>query len=161
MDLFCPFCSEKITPGTTRCPSCEIAYNPQTLNFLKNLAMKLPDEYSGDRRKHVRLFKYFKIVYQTPEALIDSYLSDISTGGLFIETDDPLRRGETFNIKIALPDGKEEFEALCEVVWTRGQERTTPEEKCSPGMGVKFVDLSQGHIARIISAISQATVHGA
>ncbi len=160
MAPFCPFCSEKITPETTRCPSCEIAYNLQTLNFLKNVAMKPPDEYSGDRRKHVRLFKYFKIVYQTPEALIDSYLSDISTGGLFIETDDPLRRGETFNIKIALPDGKEELEALCEVVWTRREEREAPKKKDPPGMGIKFLGFTKDEIDRIISVISQAAEEG-
>jgi uncharacterized protein (TIGR02266 family) len=76
-------------------------------------------------------------------------------GGLFIKTNGPLGRGTRFQLKVFLPDGKEELEVLCEVVWACTPEMAANEESASPGMGVRFLNLSAAgktRIARILKA---------
>lgn len=84
----------------------------------------------------------FRVAYSTSHAFRNSYLYDISMGGLFIESADPPNPGETIRVKIFLPDEEKEMDVLGEVVWSTRVERVTSERKYPPGMGVKFLNLS-------------------
>ena len=154
MKLFCPYCTKEIAPETTQCSSCGTIYSSDTLKFLKSLIKKAPQEYPDERRKHTRFHKTFKITFPTPKTLKKHYLSDISPGGLFIKTNNPLNQGETFKLKILLPDKGKELEIFCEVVWSHREEQMTPEKKYPPGMGVKFLNPPKEAIERIISILT-------
>jgi len=109
----------------------------------------MTQEDGQKRREHIRIAQSFKVSYANPQAFINSYLFDISTGGIFIRTDSPLNRGETISLKIFLPDGEKEMEVLGEVVWSNKDKQVTPEKTFPPGMGVKFLKLSTENRIRL------------
>jgi Tfp pilus assembly protein PilZ len=65
---------------------------------------------------------------------------DLTPGGVFIRTPNPMELGEQFILKLHMSDGGEPIEAACKVIWTNkyGKEST----HLRRGMGVKFLNLS-------------------
>jgi uncharacterized protein (TIGR02266 family) len=72
---------------------------------------------------------------------------NISRGGAFIHTVNPLDLEEEFFLKLKIPDGHEPMEVQCRVVWMNryGKER----EGLPHGMGVKFLSLRDDSRRRI------------
>ena len=149
MALFCPFCSDEITPAATECLSCVHTFSSHTLSFL-DLSRKAQDTYPHENRKQVRFPIKLRVVSYTPEAFIHHYSSNLSLGGLFIETNVILSPGRKFDFKMFLFDAAGPMEIPCEVVWSRKEERLTPTEKLPQGMGVKFLNLSKKNIEGLI-----------
>jgi uncharacterized protein (TIGR02266 family) len=149
MALFCPFCSDKITPATTECLSCVHTFSSHTLSFLE-LSCKAQDTYPHENRKQVRFPLKLRVVSYTPEAFIHHYTSNLSLGGLFIETNAILSPGKKFDLKMFLFDAAGPMEIPCEVAWSRQEEKQTPTGKLPQGMGVKFLDLSMKKIEGLI-----------
>ncbi len=112
--LFCPFCSEEITPKTAECPSCGHTYDSDLLQFFRSSYKESPDE----RRRQRRFSKKLKVAYATPKEFIDSYIFNLSVGGLFIETKEPLNQGEMLSLKVFLPDKGEDLDVIGEVIWS-------------------------------------------
>jgi len=151
MALFCPFCSEETTPDTAECPSCGHTYDSDLLQFFRSSFKEYPDE----RRRQERFSKRFKVVYATPKEFVNSYLFNLSVGGLFIETKEPLNQGELLNLRIFLPGKGEDLDVMGEVIWASRKGTATAERNFPPGMGVKFLNLSTEGIKRIISVLIQ------
>ena len=65
---------------------------------------------------------------------------DLTPGGVFIRTPNPMDLGEQFILKLHMSDGGKPIEAACKVIWTNryGKEST----HLRRGMGVKFLNLS-------------------
>lgn len=79
------------------------------------------------------------------------YISgNLSVGGMFLITQEPLPVGTNFRVRFALPASKDEITATGEVLWSRSQ-REAPDRQ--PGMGVKFKELSEKDRERIRSFI--------
>ena len=156
MALFCPFCSEEIVPETRECPSCGYAYDSETLKFFRGVYEVEPEQYPDDRRRQLRITKKFKVSYRSPRAFVNSYLFNLSVGGLFVKTDEPMKPGERLSLKIFLPDKDDALEVVGEVIWSTKEEKVTPDKTFPPGMGVKFLNLSTEEIKRIISVLSQS-----
>jgi len=69
------------------------------------------------------------------------YAKNLSRGGLFIATVSPREPGEVFTIEMTLPvDPPHKVRCQCEVVWKRHFHK---KDKFEPGMGLRFVDLSE------------------
>jgi uncharacterized protein (TIGR02266 family) len=66
---------------------------------------------------------------------------NISTGGLFIATQNIKRVGERIHLKFALPGGPAPIECETEVRWIR-ENTSLLRTDGSPGMGVRFIDMS-------------------
>jgi type IV pilus assembly protein PilZ len=73
-----------------------------------------------------------KVDYKKLNSFFADYTKNISKGGTFIKTKKPLPIGTRFLFKLTVPQRKEPFELLGEVVWS-----TTEGEE--PGMGIRFV----------------------
>ena len=159
MAVYCPFCSEPISADTSQCPSCGTGYSADTRRFLTSTITQAQQAQIEERRKHFRFYRWHKIVYYTRAAFVESYLTDISTGGLFIQTDEPLRQGEQFSLKISLPDDQKELEVLCEVAWSRREGKPLSEEHSASGMGVKFLNLSPQDRERIIRLLNSLIIN--
>lgn len=155
MALFCPFCSEEIEPEMNDCPSCGYAYDAETLKFFKGVYDVASDDYPDDRRRQHRITKKFKVSYQSAQSFVNSYLFNLSVGGLFIKTDVILEQGEKIHLKVFLPDKEDALEVMGEVMWCHGEEREISGKVFPPGMGVKFLDPSTENIKRIIKVLSQ------
>lgn len=65
---------------------------------------------------------------------------DLSRGGVFIETDDPLPLGSRFQMHFEIPEHGE-IETEGEVAWMLRLQDSSAD--LPPGMGVRFVDLSE------------------
>ena len=152
--LYCPFCSTESSLGFAGCPSCGVAYNPETLSYMK-VTQKVRKRFPDDHRKHVRAQEMIKVVYASPNAFVDSYLFNYHIGGIFIETDDPRNQGEEVELRVFLPDKGEAMEVSGEVTWNRKEAEETPEGKLPAGMGLKFLDLSKGDIERMIAVLNR------
>ena len=157
MKPHCPYCTEDITFDEIRCPSCGVTFGLDTLILVKMLVREATMEYPGGERKQYRVLKTVKVTYSSPNALVNSYLSNIGEGGIFIQTKEPLNRREKINLKIFLPDDKEGLEALGEVAWSNKEERVTPKKTFPSGMGIKFLKLSREDKERIIGVLSQSS----
>jgi len=156
LKISCPYCTKEISPESTECSSCGTTYGFDTLRFLRDALKSATFESFSERRKPDRVPRKFKIAYPTPNTLQEAYLSNVSTGGVFIKTDSPLNRGARFNLKLTLPDCERELEILCEVVWSHREEWEAPERKFPPGMGIKFLNLSQDGKQRIDHLLRQS-----
>ena len=142
MKLFCPYCTKEIDQGTLQCPFCGTSYASETIQLLTEIVKVAAEDGISERRQFIRVPKKFKLVYSTSKAFVEHYLSNIGEGGVFIPTNSPLEVGTQCNVKIVLPDGKEEIEIFCEVVWQQNEKVVTPDGTSLAGMGVKFLNLS-------------------
>jgi uncharacterized protein (TIGR02266 family) len=93
-------------------------------------------------RSDMRIQKTLSLTYKDDQAFISAYTSNISTGGLFIKTDKPLRLGDQFLLRLQVPALHEPLKVSCEVAWVRGLSEATPKEPA--GMGIKFIEMSKG-----------------
>ncbi|MCX5908083.1 MAG: PilZ domain-containing protein, partial [Deltaproteobacteria bacterium] len=64
---------------------------------------------------------------------------DLSIGGIFIRTPNPLDLGEQFLLKVHLDDGKDPVEVPCKVIWTNKYGKES--KNLRRGMGLKFINL--------------------
>jgi uncharacterized protein (TIGR02266 family) len=155
MSNCCPYCAKEVPATEIRCPSCGTTYGFETLMLLKSVVKASLEGPPAEIRKHQRMDKRFKIVYPTADAFRRDYLRNISKGGVFIEARDPLEKGETFNLRISLPDSGSDLEVLCEVVWSREKEVVTPRGKHPQGMGIRFLNLGAEGQERIQKLLNQ------
>lgn len=90
-----------------------------------------------DKRKDVRVSLKLRLCIEVDGNKSELSTVNISRGGAFIETKNPLEVGKVCNITIYLPH--REIKAKAEIIWV-----SFPHEKSSyiPGMGVKFVDMN-------------------
>jgi uncharacterized protein (TIGR02266 family) len=94
------------------------------------------EEPGADRRKDDRLQEVLRVEYGN-ESL--GMIDDLSSGGVFIRTPDPLDLGEQFLLKLHMPGSQTPLEVNCKVVWTNKYGKES--RHLRRGMGVKFLDL--------------------
>jgi len=92
-------------------------------------------------RSETRVQKTLSLTYKDNLAFVRAYLTNISTGGLFVKTDKPLPQGEQFLLRLQVPEIADPLKISCEVVWARSPARATAKEPT--GMGVKFIEMSK------------------
>ena len=87
-----------------------------------------------------RIPKALAVTYQDGPSVIKAYAKNISPGGLFIRTDNPLKQGDKFFLKLQIPGLLEPMDMQCEVAWARIRREETGAGDF--GMGVKFFELT-------------------
>src|SRR6187549_4017412 len=95
----------------------------------------------ADRLQHELL-----VAYRTVDGFITDWAVNISKGGLFINTRNPLAVGTTIRLIISLPDTAFPFDLSGRVM--RVNEFDNPSNQV-PGMGIEFVDVDDEKRARI------------
>jgi len=68
---------------------------------------------------------------------------NLSRGGVFVETPEPLDRSTEVSLRFRLPETDAELESTAEVVWTRRKGRHPLEAELPPGMGLRFLELDR------------------
>jgi uncharacterized protein (TIGR02266 family) len=92
-------------------------------------------------RTDMRIQKTLSLTYKDDQAFLSAYASNISTGGLFIKTEKPLRQGDQFLLRLQLPTLQEPLKVSCEVAWVKSTAEATAKEPA--GMGIKFIEMSK------------------
>jgi hypothetical protein len=88
----CPFCLREIPSGIMECPSYNHPYRSDTLSFA-NVSQKVQENHPHENRKQIRFPIKLRVAYSTPKGFIDDYIFNLSLGGLFVETKNPLSPG--------------------------------------------------------------------
>ncbi len=83
-----------------------------------------------------------KFKSETLEQFIERYAVDVSQGGIFIRTKDPLAVGTQMRFEFQLRDASPLIGGEGTVVWTRENDPSRP--AIAPGMGVRFDRLAEG-----------------
>jgi uncharacterized protein (TIGR02266 family) len=89
-------------------------------------------------RREPRAQKTLSLAFRDRNAFVKAFASNVSAGGLFVRTRNPLPVGERFLLKLQLPGITEPLEIQCEVSWSRGGEA----EGEPAGMGLRFLEMS-------------------
>ena len=95
---------------------------------------------SFSSRMEERHQKVLTVSYKNKDAFIMSYTSNISGGGLFIKTHDPIEKGERVLINLKLLNPPASLKISSEVIWTRKTSEAT--DILPAGMGVRFLKMS-------------------
>jgi CRP/FNR family cyclic AMP-dependent transcriptional regulator len=92
------------------------------------------------RRASERYPRVLSLTINTASGLVRSFSEDMSIGGMFIRTTNPPAVGDTFSLKLKLPERDDPLTIGCEVSWTRGE---SDDEASPAGMGVRFVEIAE------------------
>ena len=85
--------------------------------------------------------------YETRDLFLGSRVTNISRGGLFIRTDNPLPVQTEVSLSLHLPEDEAVIQARGRVVWNYDVPRNS--FHVVSGMGIKFVDLPPEQMTRI------------
>ena len=103
-------------------------------------------EKTAAPRRADRLSHELLVAYRTVDGFITDWATNISRGGIFINTRNPLAVGTTVRLIVSLPDTAFPFELHGKVM--RVNEFDNPSNQV-PGMGIEFVDVDEDKRARI------------
>jgi len=90
------------------------------------------------RRRHIRASVELAVEYRTAGGFLVSYSTDLSYGGVFVETPSPLEQGTSVTLRMHVPGLGEPLETEATVAWVRSK---TTAEGSAPGMGLEFAAL--------------------
>jgi uncharacterized protein (TIGR02266 family) len=103
-------------------------------------------------RKHGRVPVAFEVRYRTAGAFLVAYTTNLSKGGLFIETPTPLPVGTAITLALSAPSMPEPLQIDGVVAWVRDGQSA---EGYPTGMGVQFAQIEERYgalIDRIVTA---------
>ena len=89
-----------------------------------------------EKRKTPRVPLSMEVTYETGDDFQDDFLSDISSGGLFIGTPDPLEINTKLTVCFHVPGISDSVMVKGTVVWVRNLEGGF-----KPGMGIRFDEM--------------------
>ena len=111
-------------------------------------------ESDADKRGEKRIPVQLDVRYQSLEGFISDYSMNISQGGMFISTRNPLPLGTRVVLKVGIPDTEVPMNIEGEVVWVSEYEKKS-KSNLIPGMGVEFRNLDEQEKKRIEDFISR------
>lgn len=86
--------------------------------------------------------------YQSKEGhYLFDFCKDLGTGGVFIQTEAPLKQGEELDLTFTIPDSKKTLATKGKVMWVQPRVKDRPE--LMAGMGVQFVSFPKEHRAQL------------
>ena len=89
-----------------------------------------------EKRKDPRFDVQIKVDYESKDIFESNYMMNISRGGVFIRTDNPLPMHSSLTLRFTFPDSSVAIETAGEVVWTYDMKKGSV--TVSPGMGIRF-----------------------
>jgi CRP/FNR family cyclic AMP-dependent transcriptional regulator len=100
-------------------------------------------------------YKTLSLSYKDGKSFARSYALNVKPGGLFISSSKPLNQGETFILKLQLPNLPEPMKILCEVSSVKKQTGVT--DKGPSGMVVRFNKISEKDLKTINQYLEEIT----
>ena len=114
--------------------------------------MKAKQEIKSERRKHPRIPIKLRVKYRSAKDFFEDYSGNISAGGMFIRTREPVEYGTKVLLEFVLPEIPMTVRGLGEVVRVV-REGVSQEEP--GGMGIKFLKFDAGSEESIKKFISR------
>jgi uncharacterized protein (TIGR02266 family) len=117
---------------------------PLDLSIVYGVMARLSGQPRTTPRIAVKMPVHVEIMEGTPEKLLASV--NMSEGGLYLRTLQPLPEGTVIQVKFTLPHDTETIALSAEVV------RTLPlgtQFESDPGIGIRFIDVPEGTLRKI------------
>ena len=89
-----------------------------------------------ENRQHSRVDTWLEVTFQSSHELMSSYMSNVSKGGMFIQTENVLDLGQVLALTFQLPGQDNLIRIKGVVVW-----KVPPGGLLKPGMGVQFTEM--------------------
>lgn len=105
-------------------------------------------EHSQQRRQH-RLPMQIQVQYSTVGEFVTDWTSNVSIGGMYIQTENPLAVGTRFRLQFVLPGFAAPLNCTAQVRWIVPSQDGS---KRIPGMGVCFEGISEAMWKRVRKA---------
>jgi type IV pilus assembly protein PilZ len=105
-----------------------------SIQMARGEGAKQPQKQRADPRVNVNL----EVQYRTAQEFTAAYAKNISGGGIFIRTQEPLPLNREVQLRFTLPGIARTFLVPGLVVWTNPYPSRS---SFPPGMGIKFMDL--------------------
>lgn len=105
---------------------------------------------ASDRRTADRIDVTWSVDCETEDTFLYANITNISEVGIFVRTDEPLEVGTRLTLKFA-PPGRDGLVLTGQVAWVNPIRMLASNP--NPGMGVRFIDLSQESRERLIDAV--------
>ncbi|MGV3622973.1 MAG: TIGR02266 family protein [Archangium sp.] len=110
------------------------------------------DKGSQPVRKAERLQHELLVAYRTVDGFITDWAVNISRGGMFINTRNPLAVGSIVRLIVSLPDAAFPFDLTGRVIRVHAPD---PDSDLIPGMGIEFVDVDEDKKGRIAQFVAR------
>jgi uncharacterized protein (TIGR02266 family) len=107
---------------------------------------------TDERRGQPRVVTEIRIEYRTVGSFLTDYAGNLSQGGLFIQTDNPLPPDSMVRLVFSLPGTPFLFDVSGRVKWSR---KDLEDEQQLPGMGVEFIQVDDKVRARIAGYVER------
>jgi len=111
-------------------------------------------EDSANARESPRVAGSFRVSYPTVDHLVVALTTDLSKGGMFLESNEILPEESVVRVTLEMPGGSGEIPVMCRVVYVRDVEAAAITGK-PRGMGVEFLDLTDDYLALIESFVQE------
>lgn len=104
-----------------------------------------------EKRRDSRVSLKARVDYEllSEDTFLFEYTSNVSRGGIFLATRNPLPVGTKMNLRFSLPGSRRRvIEVTGKIAWVN--EYKPGKQNLNPGMGIEFVDLSE-HDRKLIT----------
>jgi uncharacterized protein (TIGR02266 family) len=105
-------------------------------------------------RASPRIEATFRVSYPSVDHLLIAYASDLSKGGMFLQTEQFLPVNAVLRLQLELGEGSAEIPIISRVAYVRDYDEARTTDK-PPGMGIEFLDLTADCLALIESYIAE------
>ena len=112
------------------------------------------DPVNDEEGRAPRVEATFRVSYATVDQLLVAYSSDLSKGGMFLQTEQFLPVNAVIRINLELGEGSAEIPIISRVVYVRDQAAARGVGK-PPGMGIEFLDLNADCLGIIEAYIAE------
>ncbi len=109
-------------------------------------------ETTDERRGQPRVATEIRVEYRTVGSFLTDYASNLSKGGVFIQTDNPLPPDSMVRLVFSLPGTPFLFDVSGRVKWSR---KDFDDAQQMPGMGVEFIQVDDKVRARIAGYVER------
>ena len=93
-------------------------------------------------RKHRRTTVRILVDYQARGGIHCDYATTLGAGGMFLQTEIEMARGEIVKVRFRIPGGDELHELEARVTWYHAARAESDGSVRSPGVGLQFTDQS-------------------
>jgi len=114
------------------------------------------DDTHDERRRHPRVPISLKVEYKRLNSFFADYTKNISRGGTFIRTGNPLSIGTEFMFLLAIPTLDDPLSLRGKVQWVVTEDDASEEEEA--GMGIGFVYESEAERDKIAHTVEELMV---
>jgi type IV pilus assembly protein PilZ len=105
----------------------------------------------SDRRSADRIDVTWSVDCETEDTFLYANITNISEVGIFVRTDEPLEVGTRLTLKFAPPGSHDALVLTGQVAWVNPIRMLASNP--NPGMGIRFIDLTQESRERLIDAV--------